>query len=72
MIKQTLSERILTGWNFQRVFYLIAGGGLVIFAMMDRHWVGAALGTYFVAMGIFGFGCASGNCDQGNCKCDKS
>lgn len=71
MIKQEISERILTGWNFQRVFYLIAGTGLVIFALVDSQWVGAALGSYFVAMGIFGFGCASGKCEEGHCKCDK-
>ncbi len=65
-----MRERILTGWNFQRVFYLIAGGGLVVVSLMDKQWVGAALGTYFAAMGIFGFGCAAGNCGGGNCKCD--
>ena len=71
MIKQTVSHRILTGWNFQRAFYLLAGGGLVIFAIMDSQWVGAVLGSYFVAMGVFGFGCSTGNCEKGNCKCDK-
>jgi len=71
MIMRVVNERILSGWNFQRVFYLVAGTGLVIFALVDSQWVGAVLGTYFVAMGIFGFGCAAGKCEEGQCKCDK-
>jgi len=65
-----LKERILTGWNFQRAFYLIAGGGILVVSLVDRQWAGAVLGTYFAAMGLFAFGCASGNCAGGNCKCD--
>ena len=43
---------------------------MVVVSLMDKQWVGAALGTYFAAMGIFGFGCAAGNSGGGNCKCD--
>lgn len=61
-------DRIMTGWTFQRAFYLIAGGGMVIMSAMDHQWAGALIGGYFAAMGLFAFGCASGNCFGGTCK----
>lgn len=63
-------ERIMTGWTFQRAFYLIAGGGMVIMSAVDHQWAGALIGGYFAAMGLFAFGCASGNCFGGACKTD--
>lgn len=60
--------RIVTGWNFQRAFYLIAGVGMVIMSITDHQWPGALIGGYFAAMGIFAFGCASGNCYGGACR----
>ncbi len=61
-------DRIMTGWTFQRAFYLIAGGGMVIISAVDQQWAGALLGGYFSSMGLFAFGCASGNCFGGTCK----
>jgi hypothetical protein len=63
-------DRILTGWSFQRAFYLIAGGGMVAMSIIDHQWPGALIGSYFAAMGLFAFGCASGNCYGGACKTD--
>lgn len=57
-----IKERVLYGWNFQRGFYLIAGLGMIIISILDQQWVGAAIGGYFAAMGVFGFGCAGGHC----------
>ena len=30
--------------------------------------MGTFLGIYFASMGLFAFGCASGNCFGGNCE----
>lgn len=65
-----MKNRILTGWTIQRVFYLIAGVGLIVMSISDHQWIGALLGGYFAAMGIFAFGCASGNCCGGACDTD--
>lgn len=67
-----MMDRILTGWNFQRVFYLIAGIGMVFMSVMDHQWVAALIGGYFAAMGIFAFGCASGNCYGGACRTEMN
>jgi hypothetical protein len=60
-----MKERILTGWTFSRVLYLIIGGAVIIQSAMDKQWFGVALGGYFASMGLFAFGCASGNCFGG-------
>jgi hypothetical protein len=65
-------DRILTGWSFQRAFYLIAGGGMVIMSIVDHQWPGVLIGGYFASMGLFAFGCASGNCYGGACKTDMN
>jgi hypothetical protein len=57
-----MKERILTGWNLRRVFYSLIGLAFVVQAIILHEWVAAVAGCYFAAMGIFGFGCASGNC----------
>jgi hypothetical protein len=66
-----MRERILTGWNVQRVFYLIAGLGLIAISVSDRQWFGVVFGLYFASMGLFAFGCASGNCYGGRCQTDS-
>lgn len=63
-----MKERILTGWNIQRLLYLIAGVGLVAVSVSDRQWFGIVSGLYFASMGLFAFGCASGNCHGGSCE----
>lgn len=57
-----MKERILTGWTLPRVFYLGAGLFLLISAIPDGQWFEILFGGYFTAMGLFGFGCAGGNC----------
>jgi hypothetical protein len=57
-----MKERILKGWNIQRVLFPVIGMIIIIQAYNDKQWMGALLGAYFVSMGIFRFGCASGRC----------
>ncbi|MFN3940472.1 MAG: hypothetical protein ACK4IY_07775 [Chitinophagales bacterium] len=63
-----MKNRILTGWTFARVLYLILGSIVIVQSILDSQWFGVAFGGYFAAMGLFAFGCASGNCLGGNCK----
>lgn len=61
-------QRVLTGWNFGRVVYLVLGLIVVIQSAVIQQWLGIVLGGYFASMGLFAFGCASGNCFGENCK----
>jgi hypothetical protein len=63
-----MQDRILSGWTFQRAFYVLAGLGMVLISLMDHQWPGIFIGGYFASMGLFAFGCASGNCFSGACK----
>ena len=46
------------------------GIGLVYYSISERQWLGTIIGIYFMAMGIFAVGCASGNCYGGDCEVD--
>jgi hypothetical protein len=61
-------NRMTTGWNVQRVFYLVAGAGMIAISVKDAQWAGILVGGYFASMGLFAFGCASGNCAGGACE----
>ena len=63
-----MKERILTNWTFKRALYFIMGCAVIIQSVMSQQWFGVAFGGYFAAMGLFAFGCASGNCFGGNCE----
>lgn len=63
-----MRDRILKGWTLTRGFYVLIGTLVIIQSYMDEQWFGVAFGGYFVAMGLFYFGCASGNCAGGNCE----
>ena len=73
-----MKERILNGWTFTRVFYLLLGSMVIIQSAMSHQWFGVFFGAYFASMGLFAFGCAAGNCFGGQClgddtkKADKS
>lgn len=60
-------KRILTGWNLQRLLFLIIGGFMVYQSFLEQQWIVAAIGGYFFSMGLFAFGCASGSCYDGSC-----
>jgi hypothetical protein len=57
-----MKQRILNGWTARRVLYLLLGAWVIVYAIMVKEWWGAFLGAYFAAMGLLGFGCASGSC----------
>lgn len=63
-----MKQRLLTGWNFRRVLYLALGVYMIVQSVLLRQWWGIAFGGYFFSMGLFGFGCASGNCSNGYCR----
>jgi len=66
-----MKKRILTGWSFRRALYLILGVTVVVQGIIDREWIWLLPGLYFAAMGVFAFGCASGNCYGGQCSIEK-
>lgn len=63
-----MKQRVLSNWNFTRFFFTGMGITLIISSFQDFEWMGMLAGGYFSAMGIFAFGCASGNCYGGNCE----
>jgi len=66
-----MKKRILTGWTFARILYLVIGTLLIIQSAMNKEWIGVFVGSYFTSMGLFSIGCASGNCYGGNCAVES-
>jgi hypothetical protein len=62
-----MKQRILTNWTFTRALFLVVGINVIVQSVLSQQWFGAIFGGYFAAMGLFAFGCASGNCFGGNC-----
>ncbi|TSJ42342.1 hypothetical protein [Fluviicola chungangensis] len=63
-----MKERILKNWTFTRALFLILGIIIITQSALRHEWVGILFGSYFASMGLFSFGCASGNCYGGNCE----
>lgn len=63
-----MKQRILMGWTFKRGLYVTLGLIVIVQSVTQQQWFGTILGAYFTAMGIFAFGCASGDCFSGNCN----
>ena len=63
-----MKNRILTGWSIQRVFLLLAGTLIMVAALAAGQWLGAAIGVFLAAMGLFGYRSGAGNCYGGSCK----
>ena len=57
-----MKNRIVSGWTLSRLLYVLLGTLIIIQASLDKQWAGILFGGYFLTMGIFGFGCAGGNC----------
>lgn len=62
-----IKDRLLTGWTFTRVAYLLIGTMVIIQAAINDQWLGILLGGYVAFMGLFAFGCAGGSCFDGSC-----
>ena len=62
-----MKKRILTGWTIQRVIYLALGTIIIAQSVKEQQWALVLAGSYFAAMGLFAFGCASSNCYGGSC-----
>ncbi len=62
-----MKERILKGWSLRRIIFVVFGLYVIYQSGIDKSWAGIAIGTYFLSMGIFAFGCASGNCYGNSC-----
>lgn len=60
-----MKERLLTGWTFTRVLYVVLGSLVIAESVAERQWLGVGFGFYFAAMGLFAIGCAAGNCYTG-------
>ena len=54
-----------TGWTIMRGIYVLMGAVVIANAIQIHQWLGVVFGLYFVAMGLFSFGCASGTCYSG-------
>ena len=65
-----MKERILTNWTFTRALFLIMGTMVIVQSVMSHQWFAVLFGAYFASMGLFAFGCASGNCFGGSCATD--
>lgn len=63
---QDLKIRLTTNWSFLRLLYTAMGTFIMAQAIGNAEWVGIIFGGYFASMGLFGFGCASGNCYASN------
>jgi hypothetical protein len=61
-------ERIFTKWTIRRILYIALGGYLIFQSVSDKQWFGVLLGLFFGSMGLFSFGCATGNCSNNNCE----
>lgn len=66
-----MKQRILSNWTLIRALYLILGVAVIFQSIFSQQWFGLAFGSYFAAMGLFAFGCASGNCFGGACANDS-
>jgi hypothetical protein len=67
-----MKNRIFNNWNFKRIMYLGLGIVVIVQSYLSNQWLGVAMGSYLAAMGLFAFGCASGNCYGGSCSVDLS
>ena len=63
-----MRNRILTGWTWIRGAFLFLGLWMIIQTALEGEWLGIILGLWLSIMGLFGLGCAAGNCFNGNCE----
>ena len=47
---------------------LFIGLWMIIQIAIEGQWMGIILGAWLAIMGLFGLGCAAGNCFNGSCE----
>jgi hypothetical protein len=67
----TFLSRIKTGWTVMRILYIFMGSMIIYQAIAEKQWLLILFGAYFASMGLFNYGCASGNCATGQCETKK-
>ncbi len=67
-----IKKRLLKGWTVGRVIYLVIGIAILFQASIYDQWLGILFGIYMFFMGLFGFGCAGGNCYNGSCDIQEN
>jgi hypothetical protein len=60
-----MKEKILSGWNFMRILWLLMGIGIVIQASTEKNFLMMLPGLYFVFASIANIGCFAGSCATG-------
>ena len=63
-----MKDRILNGWSLRRILFVAFGLYVIYQSGSDKSVAGIAIGIYFLSMGVFAFGCASGNCYGNSCS----
>lgn len=63
-----MKQRVFYNWNLSRLLFTGMGLAFIISSVQEFDWFGLLAGIYFFSMGIFAFGCASGNCYTGSCE----
>lgn len=58
-----MKDRLLKGWTIRRAMYLILGCIAIAQAIITKQYLLILFGGYFASMGLFAFGCASGQCN---------
>lgn len=53
---------LLKNWNLSRILFLFLGISILYQTTQSNEWFGYIIGIYFLLMGVFSLGCASGNC----------
>ena len=67
-----LWQRLRYNWSLVRVAYLVLGVAITGQSIALHEWFGVLFGSWFLAAGIFAWGCASGNCAAGDCSVQTS
>ena len=63
-----LKYRITHHWTLLRAIYLLMGLIVLVQSILVDKLAGILFGAYFMSMGLFAFGCASGSCFGGQCN----
>ena len=63
-----MKKRIMTGWTWMRGALLFIGMWMIIQTALEGQWIGIFLGSWLAIMGLFGLGCAAGNCFNSSCE----